>query len=806
MESDCGTKLPPALGNWFQTRGWSLHEHQRALLRAAVEGEDLLLVAPTGGGKTLAGFLPSLVDLCQTETQGLHTLYLSPLKALAADVERNLTQPVAEAGLPIRIGRRTGDTKPAERARQRKSPPDILLTTPESLALMLSYGDAPQLFRGLKRVIVDEVHALAGTKRGDQLCLCLSALAALSPEYQRIGLSATVADPEALTAWLAGDGRKKDVRLVTGAKGAKARVRILETDLPIPWSGHSAAYAVETILAEIDAHETTLVFVNTRAQAEALFQRLWRLNENGLAIALHHGSLDRNQRIKVEAAMAAGHLDAVVCTSSLDLGIDWAAVDLVIQVGAPKGASRLVQRIGRAGHRLDEASEALLIPANRFEVLECRAAVEAIEQGTLDGQPLRPGGLDVLAQHILLLACSAGVEPENLYAAISTTQPYADLDRETFNAVFGFCVDGGYALQAYDQWKRLEKLPPGRYRINGQRAARAVRMNVGTIVEAETLRVKLKRGPTLGSVEEYFVQGLTPGDTFLFAGQVLRFEGIRQMTVEVTKAHSLDPKVPAYAGGRMPFTTHLASRVRAMLADQSAWSALPSPVAEWLSLQAEKSGLPDPNAVLAEVFPRAGRWYLVVYSFAGRNAHQTLGLLLTRRMEQAGLKPIGFVASDYAIAVWSVESADDVGALLCPNLLDDEFQDWLEDSQLLKRTFRNVAVIAGLIQRNHPGSQKTGRQVTFNSDLIYNTLRRFDPDHVLLRATRADAMSGLVDLNRLADLLEQAGENLEARRLPRVSPLAVPILLEVGKEPIHGEAIDFLMDEAAQSLIAEACG
>ena len=381
--------LPPLFEGWFASRGWHPHAHQRAMIAAAEAGEHTLLVAPTGGGKTLAGFLPSLIELAERPRDGLHTLYISPLKALSVDVHRNLEAPIAELRLAIRAETRTGDTPQPKRERQRKRPPHLLMTTPESLALLLSYPDAPAMFRGLRCLIVDELHALAGTKRGDLLSLGVARLAAMAPHARRVGLSATVAHPQSLIAWLSASGTAGagDVHVIHGPEGARADVAILVPDTRLPWSGHMGLHAIKAVYQQIRDASTTLIFVNTRAQAELVFQALWRLNDDNLPIALHHGSLAREQRRKVEAAMAAGRLRAVVATSSLDLGIDWASVDLVVQIGAPKGVTRMLQRIGRANHRLDSPSRAILIPANRFEVLECRAAVDALSEMTLDGDP-----------------------------------------------------------------------------------------------------------------------------------------------------------------------------------------------------------------------------------------------------------------------------------------------------------------------------------------------------------------------------------------------------------------------------------
>lgn len=800
--------LPDILTEWFSGRGWTPHRHQLAMLEAARDGASVLLIAPTGGGKTLAGFLPSLTELITADPphDGLHTLYISPLKALAVDIQRNLEQPLEEMALPIRAETRTGDTPQSKRARQRKKPPHMLMTTPESLALLLSYADAPEIFASLRCVILDELHAIEDNKRGDLLSLGLSRLRALAPEMRRVGLSATVAEPDRLRRWLSTTGNPDDVRLVLGEAGAEPHVDVLRTGARLPWSGHMGAHAVPEIYELLKDGGTTLVFVNTRAQAEIVFQELWRLNEDRLRIALHHGSLAVEQRRKVEAAMVRGDLDAVVATSSLDLGVDWAAVDLVVQVGAPKGATRLLQRIGRANHQLDNPSRAVLVPANRFEVLECRAALDAIRAHTLDGVPERPGGLDVLAQHILGASCAGPVDRDALYEQVRTAGPYAGLSREDFDDVFTFVATGGYALGAYDRFKRLRENDNGLYEISSKTAIRDYRMNVGTIVEAPTLKVRLGRGRVLGEVEENFVNYLTEGDTFVFAGRLLEFIEVRETSVITRPGKGDAPAVPAYVGGRLPLSTHLADRVRTILSDPSTWADLPEQVSEWLEVQRWRSLLPSREGLLVETFPRGNKHYLVAYCFEGRNAHQTLGMLLTRRMERAGLNPLGFVATDYVLGVWSTKSAEtaDIAALFSEDMLGDDLEEWMAESSMLKRTFRNVAVIAGLIQRRHPGEEKTRRQVTFNSDLIYDVLRSHEPNHVLLRATRADAASGLTDVRRLADMLARVKGRITHRHLDRVSPLAVPILLEIGRESVYGAAIDELLGESAEELISEA--
>lgn len=820
--------LPERFEDWFAARGWRARRHQLEVARLAREGRSCLVIAPTGGGKTLAGFLPALIDLSERPRRKagrpheLHTLYISPLKALTVDVARNLEAPVSEMALPVSIETRTGDTPVHKRTRQKTIPPDMLLTTPEQLALLIASRGADRLFRHLRYVIIDELHAMAGNKRGHLLALGLARLRSHAPNLTAIGLSATVKHRDELRRYLvpqSGAGARAD--LVEGDKGAVPIVDVLASEAHVPWSGHSGRHAVREVYEAIRSAKTTLVFVNTRSQAEMLFHELWRENDDGLAIALHHGSLAVEQRRKVEAAMVKGGLRAVVCTSTLDLGIDWGDVDLVVQMGAPKGASRLLQRIGRANHRLDEASRALLVPSNRFEVLECEAAREAVVAHVLDGDAPRAGALDVLAQHVLGMACASSVSPDRLYAEVRSAAPYADLSRATFDRVVDFVATGGYALKTYDRFRRLVPTKEGLLRIANPGVAQRYRLNVGTIVEAPMLKVRLARpvkagrpgaraiargGRILGEVEEYFIEQLRPGDTFRFAGEVLRFEGLHETEALVTRAPGDDARIPSFEGGKFPLSTYLADRVRHIIADPTVWGSLPAPVREWLEIQKTRSILPRPSELLVETFPEGSRFFLTCYPFEGRLAHQTLGMLLTRRLERMRMRPLGFVGSEYALQIWGLRdlSGVNMGALFDEDMLGDDLDAWLAESSLLKRTFRNCAVIAGLIERRFPGKEKSGRQVTFSSDLIYDVLRAHESDHILLQATREDAAAGLLDIARLGALLRRIKGHIVHKPLTRISPLAVPVMLEMDKQSVTGEARDAILHEAAEDLIAEA--
>ncbi len=795
--------IPPSFHNWFASRGWSIHPHQTEMAERS-DAASLLLIAPTGGGKTLAGFLPTLAELAHGDRNGLHTIYVSPLKALAADIRRNLGTPIEEMNLPIRVEDRTGDTPASRKKRQRADPPHILLTTPESLALLLTYEDAPRMFSGLSRVIIDEIHALSESKRGDQLMLCLAELQNLAPAMRRVGLSATVENPAAIAQFLA---RHPDPCPVLYADpGPPPDISMLETEELPPWSGGGGKYAIPRVLDEIKKHKTTLIFHNTRAQAEIFFHELWLANDESLPIGIHHGSLSREQRERVEAAMVRGDLRAIVATGSLDLGIDWGDVDLVIQIGAPKNVKRLVQRIGRANHTYNAPSKAMIVPANRFEVVECSAALAAVREADLDGEPRGRAPRDVLCQHILIRACRGPFDADALYSTFLTSGTFACLTRQAFDRCLDMVATGGYALRAYDRWQRLKQLPDGRWQLRDPRAAQQIRMNLGTIQDTDTLKVRLKgrgSGRPLGEIEEGFAATLTPGDTFLIGGRVVRYEGLRELTVEVTRRADKPPKIATFMGTKFATSTQLSERILKTFARDN-WPELPPHTADWLALQKKVSKLPSADRLLIESFPHDGRHHTCVYGFAGRNAMQTLGLLLTERMEKAGLDPLGFVATDYAVLIWGLNQVPDAKALFDRETLREDFENWLSGNAVMKRTFRASATIAGLLERNWGHQRRTGRQASFSSDILYDTLTKYDPDHLMLDITRDEAMKGLVDYGRIENMLERTNGRVDHVILNRVTPLAAPLFLEPGRVPVMGEGRERLIEREAERLMQAA--
>ena len=795
--------LPQKFQNWINKRNWGLHTHQIDVLTNS-DRKSQLLIAPTGSGKTLSGFLPTLIELDRVNFSGLHTVYVSPLKALAADIKRNLMIPIEEMGLNIKVEDRTGDTTAKTKRRQRIDPPQILLTTPESLALLISFPEANALFANLERIIIDEIHALVENKRGHQLLLAISRLQSISKNLRKLALSATVDHPQEIAGFISENDN--NCPIIFAEPGPDPNISMLHTTASPPWSGAGATYAVPDVLEQISKHKTTLIFHNTRAQAEIFFHNLWLNNQDNLPVAIHHGSLDLAQRKRVEAAITKGELRAVVCTGTLDLGIDWNEVDLVIQVGAPKNIKRLVQRIGRANHTYNTPSKAIIVPANKFEIVECQAALEAVRDKDLDGEPIASGSLDVLCQHILLVACSGKILPAKLFEEIKQIGAYKNLTHEEFKECMGFCIDGGYALKRYEQWHRLKLDHSGNLILRDPRIANKIRMNVGTIQDTETLKVRTHRrsgGKPLGEIEEAFAASLTKGDTFLIGGNIVRFESLREMIVEVTHNANKQPKIATFMGTKFATSTKLSDRILDSFENQS-WKDLPADTVNWLNKQKEFSQLPVRNSLLIETFFRKSRHYLVVYGFAGRNANQTLGLILSKKLEELNLAPLGFVANDYATLIWGLEKVENPIQLFKFSEIELGLDKWFSGNALMKRTFKAVASVSGLIDRNLPGLRKSGRQTTFSSDILYDTLVKYDPTHLLLKITKDEAMKGLIDFSRIEEMFKRVDDNIIHKNLPHVSPLAAPMLMEVGTIPIEGQARELLLKNEANSLMKEA--
>ena len=789
---------------WLKKKGWSLYDHQIETLSLIKKGFDVILHAPTGGGKTIGGFMPSIDDFINNnyKSQEFHTLYISPLKALTTDVQRNLLNPINDLKINIKVETRTSDTSTYNKAKQIKKPPNFLMTTPESFALLMARTDVINLFKNLKFIIIDELHTFFDSKRGHLLSLNVARLRSIKP-FQVIGLSATLKNTNLAKKYLSNN---KNTKLVSTHSKVAPEITILNSGNRIPWSGHSPRYALSEIYSEILKFKSSILFVNTRAQAEILFESLWAINNKNKKIAIHHGSLEKELRKKVEKEIVEGHVECVVATSSLDLGLDWGNIDLVMQIGAPKGVARLVQRIGRANHTINTPSRAILVPTNCFEYVECIAAKECVELNFLEDEIYSEGSLDVLAQHIVGVAISQKFKKEDLYKQIKEAWPYRNLNIEDFEKTLSFVENGGYSLQAYEEYSRLRR-DGEYYEIRDKSLVTKYKMNIGTIVEAEMLRLRVGNR-YLGNIEEWFISGLSAGDTFIFGGKRLMFEKVIG-NIAYAKITALEhQKIPSFKGGNLPLSTHLSKTVRKIFSKRLEAVDLPDSLKKWSELQTKFSSFPKENEFLVETFKRKNgkqeKYYMAVHPFEGRNTHQTLGFLILRRIKKLGVQPFGFVANDYSILFSFSKEIEDIDFLFSQDILIEDLYEWLEETPLIKRLFREIAIISGLIYKNLPGNQKTGKQVTFNTDLIYEVLRKHEPHHILLKITTENAKKDLVDLDRLSTFLFRIKNKIKINKLNRASALAFSLLFEYHKEtPDKNELDNFYLEKLENELLEE---
>ena len=795
--------IPHKVLTWFEQKRWQLHDYQQAMFQLYNQHRSVLLIAPTGGGKTLASFLPSLIAIDAEQPQKLHTLYISPLKALTYDIAHNLQAPIAEMQLKISVASRTGDTSAKERQQLRKKPSQILLTTPESLLLLLTYPEAKAFFSDLKTVIIDELHQFMSGKRGDLTALALAQLTTIAQPI-KIGLSATIANPDYVAKWLG--GAKAPAEVINVAPKFRPEVNLLNSQ-QIPYTGIMAKYALPALYTALKDVSMCLIFVNTRAQAEFIFNELWQINEKNWPIAIYHGSLDKSQREKTTQMILNQQVKAVVATSALELGIDWQQVDLVVQVGPPKGISRLLQRVGRSNHFYQGRSKAILVPANCFELLECAAAIQAIDAYQLDNAPLESGALDVIVQFIVNCACSQPITAAKIYQIVKSAYPYQKLSKAIFQQLFNFAVNGGYVLQHYDRYQRLKLVRHNTYAIASPRVLRRHRQNIGTIISNAHIKIVLKQGKrnkVLGEVEEAFIQQLTPGDNFLFAGQQVSFVMLRDMSAYVTRAKAGKLTLPSYAGGTMPLSTHLADGVSHLIQTPELWVKLPQKIQQWLNLQKQYSMLPGKNFLLIESFRYRRLQQTVLYTFAGRVANYSLAHIISYHMEQQGLKPTAFTITDYGIAIASLKiaNANFFQAIFTLETLTKDIESWLEHSSMQKRIFRRVAIITGLIEKQIAGTKKSLRQVTFSTDLIYDVLKKHENQHILLAITRQETEQTLLAYSELQQIIRRFQKHYVWQALEKPSPMSLPILLAIKTEQVAVSALDELLSQASHEAEA----
>ncbi len=798
-----------SVDRFFQSIGWKPFRFQRSTWRAYRDGSSGLVHSATGTGKTLAVWMgPILKWLGENRNRdkwqpkrppGLRVLWITPLRALAGDTEASLRQPIDHLGLPWRLESRTGDSKASAKARQLKRLPTALITTPESLSLMLTHEKLLEQFSQLEGVIVDEWHELLGTKRGIQTELALSRLRKLNPALRTWGLSATLGNLEQAKQALVGSEPNQPVRVIEGY--SKKRLE-LESIIPariesFPWSGHIGTRMVPQVAEKIESVNSTLVFANTRSQTEIWYQQLLKQRPDWAGrIALHHGSLDTSVRQWVEKGLRDGTLRAVVCTSSLDLGVDYTAVDLVIQIGSPKGAARLLQRAGRSGHQPEATSRLAFVPTNAIELMELAAAQDAIRAGHLEARPLLQKPLDVLAQHLVTIAIGGGFHSPELLQEVRKTQAYESLTDIEWQWVLDFVVRGGASLDAYPEFKRVERKDDF-YQITQRRVQTTHRMNIGTIVSDAAMHVKYMKGKTLGTAEESFLSKLKPGEKFLFAGRLVEMVCVRDNVAYVKRSKGTPDTVPRWMGGRMPLSSELSKALRQKLHEAShkklagrEMKALKS----LLEIQQRWSIIPRADQLLIEQIKTRTGYQIFLFPFEGRLVHEGLAALLAYRISRNCKATFSMACNDYGIVLQSPSKTD-----IDPNTAMEWFStenlmaDILESmncTEMAKRQFRQVARIAGLIQQGLPGSRKNARQLQASSNLFFDVFCEYDPGNLLLEQSRREVLDQQLEASRMHSAMERINESqIMLKEPPRVTPLAFPLLVDKLRERVSSETL-----------------
>ncbi|MEQ9442829.1 MAG: ligase-associated DNA damage response DEXH box helicase [Cyclobacteriaceae bacterium] len=808
--------------NWFQQQGWSPFPFQQEVWEAYLNGESGLLNAPTGSGKTYALWIPCLLefirqhpkDFTERSANGLHVIWITPLKALAKDIHLAMERAVEGMQLSWQVAVRSGDTSSGERQKQLRRMPECLITTPESLHLLLAQKQNSRYFKSLQCVIVDEWHELLGTKRGVQMELALSRLRALRPALKTWGVSATIGNLEQAAEVLLGASRPSNHRIVRSDIEKKI---VVESILPdevekFPWAGHLGIRMLPRILPIVEESRTTLLFTNTRAQTEIWYQTLLaKVPDLAGQMAMHHGSLDPQVRTWVEEALHQGILKLVVCTSSLDLGVDFRPVETVIQVGSPKGISRFLQRAGRSGHQPGATSRIYFLPTHALELLESAALQEGIRQKVVESRKPLERAYDVLVQYLVTLAVGEGFRPDELWKEITATYAYRELTNEEWEWALRFITTGGDSLGQYDEFAKVE-VEDGTYKVTSRRTALRHRLSIGTIVSDPVLKVKYVAGGYIGTIEESFISRLNKGDNFWFAGRNLKLERIKEMTVLVRKARGKNGVVPRWSGGRLPLSTPLAQMIRLKLdhylqggyADRELIALEPL-----LELQREWSALPDQRHLLMERLQTAEGYHVFFYPFAGRAVHEILSALVAWRISQ--VQPISFsiAMNDYGFELLSdqeipLEEALELDLFGTDHLLDDVLAS-VNSTEMARRRFREIAAIAGLVFQGYPGKYIGNRHLQASAQIIYDVFCQYDADNRLLAQALDEALYQQVEHAQLADTLRQINQqHFLIRHPPRPTPFAFPLLVDRLREKVSSESLEDRILKMQQQLEAYA--
>ena len=782
-------RLPKAIARYYSNRDWKPAPFQRQAWQAYLRGDSGLIHAPTGTGKTLAAWfgpmIRSLKNNRGTES-GLRVLWITPMRALAADTEKALAESIPELGLDWTVARRTGDSTAAQRARLRKTPPDALITTPESLSLLLSYADFQPKLKHLDCVIVDEWHELVGSKRGVQLELCLARLRSLNPDLQTWGMSATIGNLEEAAAVLLGPGHPSEPTMVVAKQNKRIDIEALipENIERFPWAGHLGLNLLPEVLEVVEQAQSTLIFTNTRSQAELWFEAMLRARPEWLGrFALHHASLSRSVRDQVEAGLKDGSLNCVVCTSSLDLGVDFSPVEQVIQIGSPKGIARLLQRAGRSGHSPGQPSKVLCVPTHAFELAEIAAARQAARERTIESRRPMTLCLDVLVQHCVTLALGEGFSHDELYREVMRTHAFQNLSQEAWQWVLLFITRGGTALQHYPEFHRVV-IEDNRYTVESRRVAQRHRMAIGTITSDSAMVLKWTSGGTLGTIEESFISRLKAEDGFLFNGRVLQLVRVKEMTAYVRLAGKQTRIVPRWQGGKSPLSTELSDYTRRLLGDPESFQAAELRALEdLLNVQRAWSTLPGEGQLLLEATRTREGNHLFLFTFAGRAVNEGLAALLAWRLTRGEKQTFRAWANDYGFELLSKSpidhTEDRLRAALSPEQLLEDLVQSINSAETGKRQFRQIAQVAGLVFTGYPGRGKSTRQIQASSGLIYEVLAKYDPDNLLVDQALKEVMRYQLEFGRLKDSLERIAEvEWVITRPDRLTPLAFPLWAE----------------------------
>ncbi len=796
--------LQPGI-QWFEQMGWKPFDFQLATWNDYLQGKSGIVNAPTGSGKTYSLIIPILLEYIHLNKQskGLHAIWITPIRALTKEIKAAAERAIDGLGVSWEVGIRSGDTSSSERTRQKKNPPEILITTPESLHLLLAQKGYPKYFRHLTSVIVDEWHELVGSKRGVQMELALSRLKGLLPQLKIWGISATIGNMEEAAEILLGERSRSNPHTIIKADIHKhiEVASILPDEIErFPWAGHLGIKLLQKVIPIIQHSSSTLIFTNTRSQCEIWYQQLLQA-EPDLAgiIAMHHGSISRELRDWVEEAIHDERLKAVVCTSSLDLGVDFRPVETIIQIGSPKGVARFVQRAGRSGHQPGKVSKIYFVPTHSLELIEGAALRKAIHEHILESRLPYIRSFDVLIQYLITLAVSEGFDPEEIYKEVLRTYSFQSVSLEEWQWLLDFITSGGQSLYAYDEYKKVDVTEDGKYKVNNRGVAMRHRLSIGTITGDSSLTVKFLKGGKIGTIEEWFASQLKPGDVFWFAGRSLELVRIREMTVQVRRSKSTKGKVPSWMGGRMPLSTQLSAMLRfkinqgALLMYEDIEVQVLEPL---LQLQASRSAIPKQDEFLIEYFTSKEGFHLVMYPFEGRFVHEGMGALMAYRLSL--FKPITFsiAMNDYGFELLSdteipIQEALDSDIFSLAHLTED-IQSSINAVEMAKRRFRDIASIAGLVFKGYPGKQMKDKHLQSSSQLFFQVFSEYEPNNLLLRQAYDEVMNFQLEEVRLRQALERINaQSIIFSQPEKATPFAFPIIVDrLNRERLSSEKLE----------------